>query len=264
MTCEELAPLLHARSDGELGAADAARLERHLAACPACAAAAGRLEILRAAVRERATYHRLPALDRDALIRRLRAEVTPAVALAAHRPRRGIARRGAIAGGMAASLLVGLAVGGRLGREPAGPADRDPGEALVDAHLRALQPGRAIDVAASDRHVVKPWFDGRVDFSPPVLDLGEAGFALLGGRLDYVGQRTVAVIVYRRRQHQIDLFVWPVAPTERAAVARDFGGYGLRGWTQGGFRLNAVSNLAPDELDEFVRRWQEAQGASGG
>lgn len=255
MTCDDLALLLHASLDGELDAASAAHLERHLAGCPSCAAEARRLQALRHAIRDHATRHRLPDRDRDAIRRQLghASSVRPSRA-------RGILVSRRAVSGMAASLLVGLGIGGWLGPRITGPGEAEPalGQAIIDAHLRALRPGHAIDVTSSDRHTVKPWFDGRVDFSPPVKDLGEAGFALIGGRLDYVGRRQVAVIVYRRRQHQIDLFAWPVAAGTRPSGADSIEGYHVRAWTEAGFQLVAVSNLAEDELDLFVEAWREA------
>lgn len=131
-------------------------------------------------------------------------------------------------------------------------------EALVAAHIRSLEPGHGIDVPSSDRHTVKPWFDGRVAFSPPVKDLSEAGFALVGGRRDHVDHHEAAVLVYHRREHRIDLFVWPAADGRPAPAAATSDGYHVRLWTEGGFALAAVSNLDPAELDEFVRRWRAA------
>ena len=117
----------------------------------------------------------------------------------------------------------------------------DAMESALAAHVRGLQPGHAIDVVSADGHTVKPWFDGKVDFSPPVKDLGDAGFALIGGRLDYVDRHVAAVIVYRRRQHQIDLFVWPEASAGAATATVD--GYHARSWPQDGFSFWAVSDL---------------------
>jgi anti-sigma factor RsiW len=257
VACEDMTPLLHASLDDELDAEHATRIERHLGGCPACSAELRRLRTLQAAIREHATYHRLPAAYRGAVLARLRAiaGVHPTAwrsSLARHvMPRRVI-------GGMAASLLIGITLGSWLGPRVLGSGgEPDLSDALVAAHVRALQPGHAIDVVSSDQHTVKPWFDGRADFSPPVKDLGERGFALIGGRLDYADHRTVAVIVYRRRQHQIDLFAWPLNPAvDQQSPAGTVDGYHLRSWTQDGFRLVAVSDLNGSELDEFVQRWR--------
>jgi anti-sigma factor RsiW len=257
MACEDMTSLLHASLDDELDAVHATRVERHLADCPACAAELRRLRVLKAAIRDHATYHHLPAAHRGAVLAHLRAAAgarptTWRGSVARHvMPRRAI-------GGMAASLLIGVALGGWLGPRFLGSGgEPNPSDALVAAHVRALQPGHAIDVVSSDQHTVKPWFDGRADFSPPVKDLGEQGFALIGGRLDYADHRTVAVIVYRRRQHQIDLFAWPLVPAaDQRSPVGTVDGYHLRSWTQDGFRLVAVSDLNESELDEFVQRWR--------
>lgn len=277
MRCEEIRDLIEAALDGELDAAHAAQLERHLAACPDCAAARRRLEALRAAVRNGASYHRLPPGAADRLLAGLRAQAgaaapamaspavpSPAVPLPvpprapALRPAaaRLHPRRQALAAGIMLGLLAGGGLGFGLGQRLGG--DREGLErSVVAAHIRALQPGHAFDVASSDNHTVKPWFDGKIDFSPPVKDLGQQGFALVGGRLDYVDQKVAAVMVYRRRQHQIDLFAWPgnAAPPV-AAWSQD--GYHVRAWNQDGFVLWAVSDLNESELDEFVRRWRAA------
>jgi anti-sigma factor RsiW len=256
MACEDMTPLLHASLDDELDAVHATRVERHLADCPACTAELRQLRALKAAIRDHATYHRLPAVHRSALLARLY-RIAGARPTAVRGGVRGAVSRRA-AGSMAASLLIGIALGSWLGPRITGPGS-EPGlsDELVGAHVRALQPGHAIDVVSSDQHTVKPWFDGRVDFSPPVKDLGEQGFALIGGRLDYVAHHAAAVIVYRRRQHQIDLFVWPAsAPTGQSPAASSIDGYHLRSWTQDGFRLVAVSDLNGSELDEFIQRWR--------
>jgi anti-sigma factor RsiW len=257
MACEDMTSLLHASLDDELDAEHATRVERHLAGCPACSAELRRLRTLQTAIREHATYHRLPAAQRGVVLARLRAAAgarptTWRGSVARHvMPRRAV-------GGMAASLLIGVILGGWLGPRVLGSGgESDLSDTLVAAHVRALQPGHAIDVVSSDQHTVKPWFDGRADFSPPVKDLGEQGFALIGGRLDYADHRTVAVVVYRRRQHQIDLFAWPLASAaDQRSPAGTVDGYHLRSWAQDGFRLVAVSDLNESELDEFVRRWR--------
>ena len=246
MTCDECLALLGPALDGELDAAHIAELDRHLAGCAACAAAQARLAALRGAVRG-ASYHRLPTSGRAAIM----AQLDAATGAAPRRPRPApvvLRRRGALA----ASLALALGLGGGLGFLAGRRGGGDRFEGVLAAHVRALQPGHAIDVVSADGHTVKPWFDGKVDFSPPVKDLGEAGFALIGGRLDYVDRHVAAVIVYRRRQHQIDLFVWPEAADATAMATVD--GYHARSWTQDGFRFWAVSDLNEALLDECVRR----------
>ncbi len=125
---------------------------------------------------------------------------------------------------------------------------------LVASHVRSqLVPGRLIDVATSDKHVVKPWFGGKIDFSPPVIDLAPQGFPIVGGRLDYVGGRTVAAVVYQRGRHVINLFVWPDGKSLGPDEAKLGDGYTLLHWTKGGMTLWAVSDVAEPDLKTFRR-----------
>jgi len=132
-------------------------------------------------------------------------------------------------------------------------------EGVVADHIRALQPGHLMDVVSTDQHTVKPWFDGKLDYAPPVKDLAASGFALIGGRLDYLAGRPVAALAYRHGQHILDFYAWP-AP--RAGDAPPGGGaregYNFLHWTQDGMVLWAVSDIEAAGLAEFVRLWRAA------
>jgi anti-sigma factor RsiW len=130
-------------------------------------------------------------------------------------------------------------------------------EAVVSDHIRALQPGHLMDVVSTDQHTVKPWFDGRLDFAPPVKDFKAEGFPLAGGRLDYLAERPVAALIYQRRQHLIDLYVWP--DDGRPGHGPESGsrsGYNFMHWSDGGMSFWAVSDLGAGELEDFVRLWR--------
>ena len=237
--------LLQAEFDGELDAAQAAALAEHRANCAVCRQNEALLAATHEALR-RATYHRAgPELLR-AVATRLAAE-TPPARRRSSMPWQALAGFGAGAALAAAIVLTLLPVG-----RPQLIA------ALVDDHVRALQPGHLLDVVSTSQHTVKPLFDGRLDFAPPVKDLATAGFPLVGGRLDYVHGRSAAVLVYSHGKHVVELFVWPAsgAEGEPAHAVRD--GYNVVHWTARGMSLSAVSDLEPAGLEEFVRDWQQA------
>jgi anti-sigma factor RsiW len=232
--------LVQADHDGELSAAEAAELAAHLQECPDCRAVRQELADLSARLHTDVPRYTAPAALRAALA----AQAAPAnVVQFRARPWRalGLAAAGAMA--VAASVALWL---------PSGTGGAD--EAVAD-HIRALQPGHLTDVLSTDQHTVKPWFDGRLDYAPPVRDFSAAGFPLLGGRLDYLAGRPVAALVYRRDKHLIDLFVWPEAGTA-APVARTVNGYNVVGWTADGMRFQAVSDLEPAGLERFAALWR--------
>jgi anti-sigma factor RsiW len=133
---------------------------------------------------------------------------------------------------------------------------------VLASHIRSLMPGHLTDVLSSDQHTVKPWFNGRLDFSPPVYDFAERGYPLLGGRLDYVDGRVVAALAYGRRQHLINVFLWPATRSPGGApLTRDRQGYHLLHWATTEYAYWLVSDLGPADLRDFARLVQQADSA---
>ncbi len=253
MTCAQTEILMHALLDGELDAGHARELEHHLEACGRCAA---QLESYRDLQHAMASAQ-LRFVAPERLHRRI-AGALPAPTMRANRVRRrgvlkGFLMGAALSTAMAASLLV--AVIGTDGDQ------RLLGD-VISAHVRSLQADHLTDVQTSDRHTVKPWFNGKLDISPPVVDLAAEGFPLTGGRLDYLDGRPVASIVYRRRRHVINLFVAPAAAIEDQKVnLQTMQGYNIGRWSARGLDFFAVSDLIAEELREFVDKFETAQGS---
>jgi anti-sigma factor RsiW len=242
--CRDVRNLLNAYSDGELDLVRHLQAEHHLAECTACAEHEQSLRLLRDAVASAAPYHRAPESLRA---RVLDGPVPPAPA---ERPR--LIPYAAAGLGVAAAVLL---MAGLVVIRPPASADDRVMDQLLASHVRSLQVDHLTDVASSDRHTVKPWFRGKLDFAPQVADLSADGFPLTGGRLDYVADRPVAALVYMRRQHVINLFTWP-EPGDDAGPTRsgERQGFHVRSWRQGGMAYRAVSDLNDEELDEFVGR----------
>ncbi len=250
MTCDEAEILLHALIDGELDAGHAREVENHIAGCPRCAAElAACREMSKAVAGADLRYTAPPALRR-----RIEAALPQVQAPSRRAVLRGFAMGSAVSA-IAATGLVAIVL--RSDDEARVTSE------IVSAHLRSLQAGHLTDVISTDQHTVKPWFNGRLDVAPPVVDLTAQGFALVGGRLDYVDARTIGAIVYRRRLHVINLFVAQTASTEsRAARTETVQGFNIRSWSEGGLNYWAVSDLAADELAEFGGKFEAAMKSS--
>jgi anti-sigma factor RsiW len=248
MNCDEAEILLHALIDGELDAGHAREVEQHVAGCARCAAALRDYREMNKAIAGAGLRFTAP----PALRRRIEAAIPlPQARIPSRRAvLRGFAMGSAVSA-IAATGLVAIVL-------------RSDDEAritseIVSAHLRSLQAGHLTDVISTDQHTVKPWFNGKLDVAPPVIDLTALGFTLIGGRLDYVDARPIGAIVYRRRLHIINLFVAQTASTEtRAAKTETFQGFNIRSWSEGGLNYWAVSDLAADELAEFSDKFQAA------
>jgi anti-sigma factor RsiW len=240
MTCHELGRLIDPYVDNELGPDDTARFAEHITQCAACRRRLDEREALGRLIRA-VPYHR--ASDH------LRQSV-----MTSHRG--GVARR-AIA--WAAAAMVILAVGGVAGLRAwrTSQATSAVVDMIVARHVSGLAT-ELIAVRSSDQHTVKPWFQGKLDFSPPVWDLSAAGFPLLGGRLDTVDGRTVAALVYQRRLHMVSVMIWPVDDRTAASDARTIRGFHERHWVQDGMSIWAVSDVNDDDLTEFVRAFRSA------
>lgn len=246
MSCQHTDELIHGHLDGELELVKSLEIEKHLSACAVCTKNYERLRRLRSTLGD-TTLRYLPS-DRleERLRSALRQESKPERNRTIFQPRWLVA---------AASLVLAFIVIWIVGRSLVKPDSGDLlAQEIVASHVRSMMADHLTDVSSSNQHTVKPWFDGKLDFSPPVKDLSQQGFILTGGRLDYIGNRPVAAMVYQRGQHPINLFVWPATgsanSTETVAVRQ---GYNLVRWTNGGMTYWAVSELNLPELQQFAQ-----------
>ena len=246
MTCGETQIRIHGLIDGELDAGHARDIEVHIAACPGCAGQLRRYRALREAMSAADLGFKAPAHLR----RRIDAALPSGRTAPA--PSRRMLLQGFAMGSMVSAAAVMFAV-------VRTDQDQRMFNEVISTHLRSLQSDHLTDVEASDQHAVKPWFNGKLDVAPPVVDLTAQSFTLLGGRLDYIDGAGVAAIVYRRRRHIINLFVAPGGASEHGgAKIETIQGFNVRRWTEQGLNLWAVSDINRDELQEFGQKFEAA------
>lgn len=257
MACENNELLLHAYSDGELDLVRSLEIEEHVKTCAFCARQLREQQTLGKGIRAPSLYHRAPESLRARIIASSNAahsseSVRGSIATL---PVRAERRRPVLEWlAVAAAILIAVVLGIRMipGVLSARQGDL-VAEELVASHIRSLQPGHLMDVISTDQHTVKPWFDGKLDFAPPVRDLADQGYPLIGGRLDYVGNRNVAAVVYQLRKHYINVFVWPdVGQQAKAPEAASRQGYNVVCQSKGGMQLCGVSDVSADDLRQFM------------
>ena len=245
MSCDTLGAKLTGYLDRELDERAAGEVEAHLRQCLTCSAQLERERRLRAAVQAHLTPLRAPE--------RLRSNVRAMIRAQVKRPQRRQTWLPTWAA-TAAALLLGVAGGWQLALQHApGAIGSDLVTEVVAGHVRSLQGTHLTDIASSEHHTVKPWFAGKLDFSPPVPDFTTQGFPLIGGRLDYLGERQVAALVYKRRQHVINLFVWPSPDSNALPVAASRRGYHVVHGAADGMTYWAISDLNEAELSQFAQ-----------
>lgn len=268
MDCREARSRLHAYLDKELDLPSVVEVDRHVASCAACRPLFQQLGALQSGVRAHAQYHAAP----EGLAERIRAGIGVAEVerpeagekQSKAAPRRDSVGRasftrwlelGAVAAAAAAVAWVGaLQYASRV-------PDETLAEQVIAGHARAVLTSHVVDIETSDQHTVKPWLSSKLDFSPPVVDLADAGFPLVGGRLDYLDHRPVATLVYHARQHVIDLYVWPERGSSGRVTAQTLAkqGYNVVRWGDAGMQYWAVSDLNAAELETFVAKYSAAR-----
>jgi anti-sigma factor RsiW len=242
MTCAAACELIESYLDGELDPSSKAEIEDHLTTCSSCAEKHARVRQLQTDIRTQAPYYDPP----PGLERRVRAALSQA-AKSETQPTSGVWQWMAIA----ATILLACSLALNLAFFRSHRDDRDTlAQNILSSHVRSLMGTHLLDVPSSDRHTVKPWFNGKLDFSPDVKDFASQGFPLVGGRIEYLEDRPVAALVYQRRLHVINVFVWP-SSADSAGELTDKG-YNMIHWTKAGMTYWAVSDLGLSELRQFA------------
>jgi mycothiol system anti-sigma-R factor len=271
MNCEEATKLMDGYLDGELDPVTNQTIEQHLQDCHECDRAYEAHRALIHTIGSATPYHKAPVELRERIQSSLREEI-------AERPMRNVTRdaqplfprkqpesRTLLLGtpwnwlGLAAAIVFAAIVTWNLVPRLHRPgADQFLATQLIASHVRSLMANHLTDVASSDQHTVKPWLDTKLVFAPAVVDLSGQGFPLVGGRLDYLDNRPVAALVYQRRKHFINLFVWPAgAGADRTMKAISRQGYQLLHWLDSEFNYWAVSDISEKELQEFKQLFEE-------
>jgi anti-sigma factor (TIGR02949 family) len=249
MGCEGDGRLLQGYFDGELDLVRTVEFEQHLKTCQDCSSEVREQQIIRQSLRSANLYERAP----ESLRARIQAELPGTKAQPKLTPMR---RRPVLDWlAIAAAIIIAAVLGARVIPNIGGQRQTIVlAQEIATSHIRSLQPGHLFDVQSTDQHTVKPWFDGKLDFAPPVTDLANHGFPLVGGRLDYLENREVAALVYQRQKHLINIFIWPVEsrPAKLPGI-QTIQGYNLVFWWRDGMYFCAASDLNVAELRELVQ-----------
>jgi anti-sigma factor RsiW len=247
MNCDDAQVLIHGHLDGELDLAPDSEVERHLEQCARCAPEYALMRAMRTRLKDESLRFEAPAELKEKIRRVVHAATARAETYPARRKPFFRAIRFAIP--LAAAAMLALFIVPRL----IGPGgDEILAREVVASHVRSMMASHLMDVASTDQHTVKPWFNGKLDFSPPVTDFAKDGFPLIGGRLDYIDNRPVAALVYQHGKHMINVFMWPVAGVRTGAERVETQqGYNVHRMIVGGMNCWIVSDLNQQELKRF-------------
>jgi anti-sigma factor RsiW len=248
--CTEAKTLIESYVDGELDLVRNVEIEQHLGDCPTCISTHRDALDLRSKIREEVSYFRASP-DLQKRVRALTRQKTTG-------KKHGSVPIWTWSGAVAAVMLLAVMTTGLVRREAESSRDQVIMQEIVADHVRSLMANHLTDVTSTDHHTVKPWFQGKLDFAPPVNDFAAEGFPLIGGRLDYLDGHPVAALVYQRRLHPINLFVW-IAPEKYAekATLQTRQGYNILIGARDGMTYCAVSDIAAVEMQTFAALLQK-------